>query len=91
MLLKLYCVHAKSPKKSHELTNIVSDLQEVFEFPKGGDLPVFICQNSACTFSNPGLNKTHCNGLLSNWFAAESRKRTQTSSTRVLFYINTAP
>lgn len=40
MLLKLYYVYAKSPKKSCELTSIVSDLKEVFEFPKGGDLPV---------------------------------------------------
>ena len=40
MLLELYYVYAKSPKKSRELTGIVSDLKEVFELPKGGDMPI---------------------------------------------------
>ena len=40
MLLRLYFLYSKSPKKSQELSDIVEDLKEVFEFPKGGDLPV---------------------------------------------------
>lgn len=40
MLLHLFYMYEKSPKKSHELANIVDDLQCVFEFPKGGHLPV---------------------------------------------------
>ena len=40
MLLKLFSIYSKSPKKSHELTEIVSDLTEAFNIPKGGDLPV---------------------------------------------------
>lgn len=40
MLLKLYYLYAMSPKKSCELTSIVSDLNEIFEFPKGGEMPV---------------------------------------------------
>ena len=39
MLLWLY-YHSKSPKKSRELSDIVEDLNEVFEFPKCGNLPV---------------------------------------------------
>lgn len=41
MLLRLYYLYQKSPKKSKELADIVSNLKEVFEFPKGGgNIPV---------------------------------------------------
>ena len=40
MLLKLYSIYSKSPKKTLELYDIIIDLKEVFEFPKGGDTPV---------------------------------------------------
>ena len=39
MLFRLYYLYSKSPKKSRKLSDIV-DLKEVFEFPKGGNLPV---------------------------------------------------
>ena len=40
MLLCLYYLYSKSPKKLRELGDIVSDLGEVFELPKGGDVPI---------------------------------------------------
>ena len=40
MLLRLYYLYNKSPKKSQELTTIVEELKEVYHFPKGGSLPV---------------------------------------------------
>ena len=40
MLLRVYYIYEKSPKKSRELASIVDDLKEVFEFEKGGILPV---------------------------------------------------
>ena len=40
MLLRLYFLYSKSPKKTRELSDTVEDLKEVFEFPKGGNLPV---------------------------------------------------
>ena len=40
MLLRLYYLYSKSPKKLRELGDIVSDLGEVFELPKGGDAPI---------------------------------------------------
>ena len=40
VLLRLYYLYEKSPKKSRELVNIVADLQETFGLPKGGDLPI---------------------------------------------------
>ena len=40
MLLRLYYLYRKSPKKSQELTTIVEELKEVYHFPKGGSLPV---------------------------------------------------
>ena len=40
MLLKLYYLYKKSPKRCKELNNIVGDLKEVFELPDGGNLPV---------------------------------------------------
>ena len=40
MLLRLYFLYEKSPKKARELGAIVEDLKEVFELPKGGNKPV---------------------------------------------------
>ena len=40
MLLRLYYLYSKSPKKLRELSDIVSDLREVFEFGEGGDAPI---------------------------------------------------
>ena len=36
MLLRLYYLYEKSPKKSRELTSIVDELKGVFELEKGG-------------------------------------------------------
>ena len=41
MLLRLYYLYEKSPKKCRELSDFMDDLKEVFEFPEnGGKLPV---------------------------------------------------
>ena len=40
MLLRLYYVYSKSPKKLRELAEVVSDLRQVFEFCEGGDVPI---------------------------------------------------
>jgi hypothetical protein len=37
MLLRLYSLYSKSPKKLRELTDLVSDLKQVFKFPESGD------------------------------------------------------
>ena len=39
-LVPLYYLYAKPPKNSHELTDIVEDLKEVWEFLGGGNPPV---------------------------------------------------
>ena len=40
MLLRLYYLYEKSPKKCRELEDVVSELKEVYEFPKTGNMPV---------------------------------------------------
>lgn len=40
MLLRLYYIYERSPKKSRDLIGVIEDLRQVFEFPKGGDMPV---------------------------------------------------
>ena len=40
MLLKLYYLYSKLPKKCRELADIVENLKDVFEFPSGCNLPV---------------------------------------------------
>ena len=41
MLLRVYYLYEKSPKKCRELSDLVDDLKQVFEFPDdGGNLPV---------------------------------------------------
>ena len=40
MLLSLYYLCKKSPRKSRELASIVEDLKGAFEFPKSGNFPI---------------------------------------------------
>lgn len=40
MMLRLYYLYEKSPKRCRELADIVEDIREIFEFPDGGNLPV---------------------------------------------------
>ena len=40
MLLRLYYLYEKSPRKCCELSDLIDDLKEVFELPEGGNLPV---------------------------------------------------
>ncbi len=40
MLLRLYYLYEKSPKKCRELSELICDLKEVYEFQEGGNLPV---------------------------------------------------
>ena len=40
VLLRLYYLYAKSPKKSRGLANIVEGLKEVWELSGSGDLPM---------------------------------------------------
>ena len=40
MLLPLFYIYQKSPKKSRELATIAKELKIVFELPKGGNTPV---------------------------------------------------
>ena len=46
ILFRLYYLYSKSPKKSRELVDIVEDLKEVFEFPKGGNLDIRVADGS---------------------------------------------
>lgn len=40
MLLRLYYLYKKSPKKTRELAAVVDDLKEVYEFPEAGNVPI---------------------------------------------------
>ena len=40
MLVRLYYLYKKSPKRTRELASIVEDLKEAFEFPSSGNVPV---------------------------------------------------
>ena len=40
MLLRLYYLYEKSPKKCRELSELINDLKEVYELPEGGSVPV---------------------------------------------------
>ena len=40
MLLRLFYIYEKSPKKSRELATIAEELKVVFELPKGGNAPI---------------------------------------------------
>lgn len=56
MLLRLYYLYSKSPKKSRELAEIVEDLKEIWEFPSGGGtLPILTAAAGSTTSAR------HCN------------------------------
>lgn len=40
MMLRLYYLYEKSPKRCRELSDIIEDFREIFEFPEGGNLPI---------------------------------------------------
>ena len=40
MLLRLYYLYHKSPKKCRDLVTVINDLKEVFELSRGGNLPI---------------------------------------------------
>ena len=46
MLLRLYYLYEKSPKKSRELTSIVDELKGAFELQKGGGYLLIRCQGT---------------------------------------------
>ena len=41
MLLRLYYLYEKSPKKCRELSELICDLKEIYEFQEGGNL--YLC------------------------------------------------
>ena len=43
VLLRLYYIYEKSPKKSRDLESIVSDLEQAFDLAKGGNRPIRSC------------------------------------------------
>ena len=55
MLLKLYYLYEKSPKKCRELADLVEDLKEVFEFPEGGNLPMQAHRSRRITYKRKAL------------------------------------
>ena len=40
LLLCLYYIYEKSPKKSRDITTLIDDLKEVYHFLKGGSIPI---------------------------------------------------
>ena len=53
-MLRLYYLYDKSAKKSHELENIVLDLEQAFDLAKGGSHPVRSCGTSGITHKKKG-------------------------------------
>lgn len=45
LLLYLYYIYEKSPKKSRDITTLIDDLKEVYHFPKGVSIPI-CCQGT---------------------------------------------
>ena len=57
MLLRIFYIYNKSPKKSRELTDIVEDLKEVWEFSSGGNPPVRSEGSRWITFKRKALQR----------------------------------
>ena len=57
MLLRLYYIYEKSPKKSRDLACIVDDLKQVYDFSNGGDLPIRSCGTRWITHKRMALQR----------------------------------
>ena len=55
MLLRLFYLYEKSPRKCCELSDLVTDLKQVFEFPESGNLPVRSCGSRWITHKRRAL------------------------------------
>ena len=56
MLLRLYYLYEKSPRKCCELSDLIDDLKEVFELP-GGNLPVQAHGSHWITYKRKALQR----------------------------------
>lgn len=57
MLLRLYYLYEKSPKKSRELESITTDLKQVFDLSKGGNRPIRSCGTRWVTYKRKALQR----------------------------------
>ena len=57
MLLKLYYLYEKSPRKCRELSDVVDDLKNVFEFPEGGNMPLRAHGSRWITYKRKALQR----------------------------------
>ena len=57
MLLRLYYLYEKSPKKSRELDDITTDLKQVFDLSKGGNRPLRSCGTRWVTHKRKALQR----------------------------------
>ena len=57
MLLRLYYLYEKSPKKCRELSDLIEDLKEVFQFPEGGNLPMRAHGSRWITYKRKALQR----------------------------------
>jgi len=57
MLLRLYYLYKKSPKKSRELESITTDLKQVFDLSKGGNRPIRSCGTQWVTYKRKALQR----------------------------------
>ena len=57
MLLRLYYLYEKSPKKSRELEDITTDLKQVFDLSKGGNRPIRSCGTRWVTHKRKALQR----------------------------------
>lgn len=57
MLLRLYYLYEKSPKKCRELSDLINDLKEVFQFPDGGNLPMRAHGSRWITYKRKALQR----------------------------------
>ena len=57
MLLRLYYIFKKSPRKCREHSDLIDDLKEVFEFPEGGNLPVRAHGSRWITYKRKALQR----------------------------------
>ena len=77
MMLRLYYLYEKSPKRCCELADIVEDFRKVFEFSEGGNLPVRAQGSRWVSFKRKALQCIiNCYGAYTSHLSALTEDKT---------------
>ena len=87
MILRLYYVYEKSPKKYRELDSIVGDLKQAFNLAEGGNRPIRSCGTRWITHKQKALRVIDCYGVYIAHLSSFAEDNAVKAADRVLLVV----